>query len=128
MAMPVTVRHSDLEAAWQLLQRIHTPKELSLPMVVFGTDVPPIPTCFGNPQDPFTQNLLNMINQTMVAVTAFTIATEWQLTSEEVDNLMEESPRISALRQRLLSEITEIPVIQELRNMRIQMIVNNWKK
>jgi hypothetical protein len=120
----VVVYQQDLNAAKRLLQRIYTEEDMSLPKVVFGTDMLPIPTCFKNPQHPFTMKLMDMINSTMVAATTYTIVAEWRFNPGQVDNLAPNDQRITALRQKLSTEIANIPLVTDLRQNRMKIIFN----
>ena len=123
MAMgAVIVQRHDLDAAWRLLQRIYTQKEKSLPMIVFGTTLPPIPKYFEDLQHPYSMGLVDIINDAMVLATTYTIVTEWQFNPDQVDNLAQDDPRITALRQKLSNEIAKISLVADLRNQRVQKI------
>jgi hypothetical protein len=120
-SVSVNVQQEDLNASWRLVQRMYQ-GQTSLPMVVFGTEQPPMPTFFQDPNHPLARQLVSMINDTYVFATTHATVGEWHLSPQEVDQLQMEDPRITTLRQRLANEIALLPQIQELRRGRAQML------
>jgi len=109
MAIPLQVQQDNLDASWRLLGRMFTDNEKALPNLIFGTTQPPIPSEFRNPQHPFTQRLLGVLNDTMVGFTTYVTVKGWGLDPNTVDQLQVDDPRVVSLKARVKEEIAKIP-------------------
>jgi hypothetical protein len=122
MVMDVQATQANLDASWRLLQRMFPGNEKDLPNLIFWTNQPPIPTQFRDAQHPFTQDLVALLNQNMVGIATCATVGEWHLEPAQVDRLDVQDPRITALKQRVLNEIAQMPSVQQLRADRMQII------
>ena len=120
--MAITAHQSDLDASWRLLQRLFPGNEKDLPMLVFETTQQPMPEAFTNPQHPFTQYVIGVLQENMLAFTTYVTVGELNLKPDQVDQLQVEDPRIVSLKERVKQEIGKIPTVKDLRAKRIALI------
>lgn len=122
MAIQFNATQADMNAAWGLLQRMFPGQERSLPNLVFGTDESPQPEEFSNPQHPVAQHFVAVLNQNMMGITTYATLQEMRFSPSEVEQFNAKDPRFAQLKQRILDEIPNIPIIQKARAEREHLI------
>lgn len=116
-----TVPQAITKASANLLQRMFSNDERTPLNIVFGISEPPIPSAF---KDPIVMSSVGN-NVDMAGVCCITeFAYELGLDSTQIEQLDVLDPRIEKLKQKVLKEISEIPIVQQLRAERAKLLAD----
>ena len=126
MAIEIQLQPADINASLCLLRKMFTKEESDLAHLIYGTTLPPYPQIFDDPQDPFTKELLNALNKTMVSLTTHVTIEELRLNPGQVEQLQIQDPRIATLKQRVKNAIAKMPIVIYLRQDRLKVIHSSY--
>ncbi len=119
--MSLIVHQDSLDASRRLLQRMFPEDESKLQNLVFGTTEPPRLLTLQDPQHPLTKCLVSMLKIDTVAIATIYTVGELHLDPDQVDQLQVQDPRIVRLKQNILNQISNMPIIQDLRAERLRV-------
>lgn len=122
MVIATTASQANIDASWDLFRRTFSSEESKLTNLIFGTNQPPFPYDFCDPESELVQRIGQVVVKTMTEVAISVLIDEWRLNVDQVNQLQEHDERIPQLKQRIFNAVREKPAVKELRQERRQII------
>jgi len=122
MAVGVSASPASIDASRDLLKKCFSVDESRLPNLVFGTNQPPFPFEFCEPQSQLAIEVGEIVVGIMMSTTISFMFKDLQLNADQVHQLDVKDPRIATLKQRIFDALGRQEDIQKLRAQRMEIL------